>query len=89
MFKNKQQERKTVHPAVDYYSHRRLSALATFLSVSVVVTVLLVPVFVLLWAPYNRALTATIVIVFVFAFAALMSLFTRTKVQIVFVGTAT
>jgi hypothetical protein len=58
------------------------------LNVLSTVSILLIPIFILLWMPETRAWISATVLISVFMFCVLMSLFTEAKVQDVLVGTA-
>lgn len=52
------------------------------------VSILIIPVFILMWGPDTKAGVSTTVLISVLAFSTLMTLFTRATVQAVLVGTA-
>ena len=82
--KNNDDENTIVH----HYSLESVSAVAKLLNVLLAVDILIIPVFILLWIPENRAWISATVLISVLVFSTLMSLFTKARVQDVLVGTA-
>ena len=74
---------------VYYFSRERIILAAKLLAVSVEVTALLMPVFLLALVEMTMVVTLITVLLFVLAFAALMSLSTGAKAENVFIGTCT
>ena len=76
-------------PFADYYSKARLSNLARAFSVCLVVGILLAPVFILFLVPLARGFMALIAAAFLVLFAGMLTWMTESKLEVVFVGTAT
>lgn len=62
---------------------------ARIIVVCVAVTILLTPIFILYLLEMSGIAAATMILIFVLVFAILISIFTRGKVETVFIGTAT
>jgi hypothetical protein len=73
---------------VHHYSLTSVSAFAKLVNVLLAVSILIIPVFILLWIPETRAWISATVLISVLVFSTLMSLFTKARVQDVLVGTA-
>ncbi|KAF4630545.1 hypothetical protein G7Y89_g7598 [Cudoniella acicularis] len=72
-------------PHTYFFSTQNITLFARILAVSVAITIILIPIFILFLAEMSRKTTSIMVLVFVLAFAALMSM-TGTKAENVFVG---
>ncbi|RFU33223.1 hypothetical protein B7463_g3148, partial [Scytalidium lignicola] len=77
----------TADEGVHSFSRSMVTAVAKLLSVSVVVTILVAPIFVLYLKPMDEEAMVVMVLMFVLAFATLMSLCTTANIESVFVGT--
>jgi len=83
-----QKSRVDVQGRLEVYSDAGVAAATKLLTVIITVGVLIIPVFILLWIPLDRAGITTVVLISVLTFSALMSLFTKAEVREVLVGTA-
>lgn len=74
---------------VNRYSIRAVSILINISIVFLTVGVLIIPVFLLLWIPMSRAEVSITVVVSVLSFAVVMSMFNKSEIKEVLIGTAT
>ena len=78
----------TTDPVVTYFSQKRISAAAKSLSVFIAVAILIVPVSILVWTPWNRTWISVTVLLSVLIFSTLLSLSTKIKAKDVLLGSA-
>jgi hypothetical protein len=69
------------------FSYRRIAVAANIIVVCIVISVLLIPVFVLYMANITPLQSSAVVLVFTALFAAIISLLTDTKTENVFMST--
>ncbi|KAH7413463.1 hypothetical protein BKA64DRAFT_771575 [Cadophora sp. MPI-SDFR-AT-0126] len=85
LFRSKDKEKDSI---IKQYSLASVTIAAKLCSVLLAVSILIIPVFILMWGPNTKASVSVTVIVSVLIFAALMTLFTKATVQVVLMGTA-
>lgn len=79
---------RTKDPNVDYYAPGHLAVLVKTLSVSLTVSLLLIPVFVLFLVPMSKEAMAWMVFGFVVAFSITISIMTEARAQELLIGSA-
>ncbi|KAE9363026.1 hypothetical protein N431DRAFT_357224 [Stipitochalara longipes BDJ] len=77
-----------VDPVVIYFSHTRMSAAAKSLSVFIAVAILLVPVSIMVWTPWNRTWILVTVLLSVLTFSTLLSLSAKIRAKDILLGSA-
>ncbi|PMD60011.1 uncharacterized protein K444DRAFT_589725 [Hyaloscypha bicolor E] len=75
-------------PVVTYFSQKRISAAAKSISVFIAVAILILPVSILVWTPWNRAWISVTVLLSVLIFSTLLSLSTKIKAKDILLGSA-
>ncbi|KAH9203508.1 hypothetical protein DL95DRAFT_418982 [Leptodontidium sp. 2 PMI_412] len=85
LFRSKGKERDSI---VKQYSLSSVTIAVKLCFVLLAVSILIIPVFILMWGPDTKTAVSTTVLISVLAFSTLMTLFTRATVQAVLVGTA-
>ncbi|KAH6706537.1 hypothetical protein BKA61DRAFT_616627 [Leptodontidium sp. MPI-SDFR-AT-0119] len=85
LFRSKGKERDSI---VKQYSLSSVTIAVKLCFILLAVSILIIPVFILMWGPDTKTAVSTTVLISVMAFSTLMTLFTRATVQAVLIGTA-
>ncbi|PVH80880.1 hypothetical protein DL98DRAFT_626334, partial [Cadophora sp. DSE1049] len=85
LFRSKGKEKDSI---VKQYSLSSVTIFVKLFFVLLAVSILIIPVFILLWGPDTKAAVSATVLISVLVFSTLMTLFTKATVQAVLVGTA-
>lgn len=85
LFRSKGKDKDSI---VKHYSLTSVTAFVKLFFVLLAVSILIIPVFILMWGPDTKAAVSATVLISVLVFSTMMTLFTQATVQGVLVGTA-